>query len=301
MAESEKRASLTVCERASDDGKRLETVAERSSSGNRSSLEPGRGSVIFVESSVDALASAAPAPVPSSRRPPPPPIVLPSKTDSSDAPTSPRPPPPDYPHSPRTRPPVPKASPRDMLSPLNSAVFESLLVDCSADFSEVAPAANNSNTIAARRRQKVLAELRVDRSNFLTKLNVKVCPLDSANHFVVVNFGGDVQQVFKQSFVVKQTLPDFCFASKLTRTLENNPLTMVVHGSGATSLEEVAFFAIQARKNISKAPWFLFFRFSLTKKKKVFEFFVQNKDLSEVEAIEGVLNILFRNSAAKLK
>ena len=56
----------------------------------------------------------------------------------------------------------------------------------------------------------------------------------------------------------------------------------MVHGSGATSVEDVAFAALLARKNLLR----------------VFEFFVQNKDLTEEQAVDGLLNVMFRNASS---
>ena len=251
----------------------------------RNSLEPARGSVVFAgdaekkENNSEDCHAPAPAPAPASApapsvRRPPPPLAFPSSSSSSSsssvsetAPVSPRPPPPEFPVSPRfaiaNRPPVPKASPRDMVSALNAAVYESTLADTTASLEHDHPPTNHQDTIAAKRQQKALGDLHVpDRAQFLSKLHVTLAPANFANA-VCVNFGGDIIQ--------------------LTRTLENNPFNLVVHGSGGKTIEEIAFSALCARKNVTK----------------VFEYFVQNKDLTETEAIDAILNIMFRNALGK--
>jgi hypothetical protein len=150
-------------------------------------------------------------------------------------PISPRPLPPSesvFPHSPRgnNRPAQPKASPRELWSPLLMAVSESALIDVTGK--EGTPSDTTSvQTIALRRQQRAIAELRVDRSQYFAKVNVSLCSTALSHDLIVVNCGDSLADV--------------------TRVLENTPFDKIVHGSGGATNEEVTYAAVLARKNLA--------------------------------------------------
>ncbi len=188
------------------------------------------------------------------RRPPPPGLSLHpvAEAGSNNPPISPR----------NQRPVMPKMSPREMMSPLVTMCHETPLFDCAAYVGDepLAPFTGPADTIAGRRRQRVLEDLRCGtRQELLQRTNLTLFsePPVKSRQFTMVNLASD----------------------DLVKTLERTPLLSVVHGSGATTVEEAAYAAIIGRRNLIAA----------------LQRFVELRDLTEQEAMEAALDILFKN------
>ena len=222
-----------------------------------------RGSVVVGTATEDAACTeeiglAEPAKVaPTAKRPPPPTFssaaIKELEQQSLDARQHP-------PSSPRSRPQVPKLSPRELLSPLVAVIGDTPLMDCSAEAGQgtdvVLP---EPVTIAGTRKRRVLGELHCrSRAELLQRANVTLVASPVRSDAVVLNLAAD----------------------DLARQLEHAPLTRVVHGSGAKCAEDAVYAALVGRRNLTV----------------VLQRFVEARDLTEVEAMEIALDILFRNS-----
>jgi hypothetical protein len=167
------------------------------------------------------------------------------------------------PASPRgsgNRPMLPKLSPRELLSPLVVTIGDTPLIDCAAQVGEGAEVTlPEADTIAGKRKRRVLGELQCkSRAELLERVNLKILSAPLRPDAVVINLAAD----------------------DLAKQLEHAPLSRVVHGSGATCAEDAVYAALTARRNLTS----------------VLQRFVDARDLTEVEAMEVALNILFRNS-----